>query len=98
MLKSFFFSQNFHRFCQSGCYLDFFFKKISEFVIKYVYIYGAQFFGEKYVIEELTRKIFEKSFWKLNKYVGLTKLFYSLFFVQLISCIFYLLMLFCFIV
>lgn len=91
MLKSFFFSFNFHRFSQSGYYLDFFFKKISEVFVKNIFIFASQFLGEKYLIEELTKKIFDRTLWRLNKYFGLTKLFYSLFFVQIISFFFYLL-------
>ena len=59
---NFFFSFEFHRLCQSGFYLDFFLKKISEIFVKNIFIYSAQFTGEKYMIEELTKKVFEKSF------------------------------------
>jgi hypothetical protein len=58
MLYSFFFSFEFFRFCQSGCYLDFFYKKCSEVFVRNVFIYAAQFFGEKYMIEVFTKKIF----------------------------------------
>ena len=58
MLRNFFFSYNFFRFCQSGCYLDFFLKKLSEVFVRNIFVYGAQFFGEKYMIEIITKKIF----------------------------------------
>jgi hypothetical protein len=58
MLYSFFFSFEFFRFCQSGCYLDFFYKKCSEVFVRNIFIYSAQFFGEKYMIEVFTKKIF----------------------------------------
>jgi len=94
MLNSFFFSFNFHRFCQSGLFLDFFVKKIAEIFVKNIFIYTSQFFGEKYMIEELTRKIFERFLFKTNKFLISTKLSYSLFFTQIISFFFYLIFLF----
>lgn len=90
MLKSFFLSFHFHRFSQSGFYIDFFVKKFSEVFVRNIFIYASQFLGEKYLIEELTKKIFDRTLWRLNKYLGLNKLFYSLFFVQIISVLFYL--------
>lgn len=89
MLNSFFFKFEFHKFCQSGCYLDFFFKKLGEIFLRNFFIYTAQFFGEKFMIEILTKKIFKFFFVKTNKIVGVTKLFYSLFFIQILSFIFY---------
>ena len=91
MLNLFFTSFNFHRFCQSGFYLDFFVKKFSEVFIRNVYIYSAQFFGEKYIIEELTKKIFKKITVYLNKRTNFLRLLYSHFFIQMISFILYIL-------
>ena len=42
---------------QSGFYIDFIFKKFAEIFIRNVFIFGALFFGEKYMIEYLTKKI-----------------------------------------
>lgn len=61
LLNSFFFSFDFHRFCQSGFYVDFFLKKFGEVFVRNIFIYGAQFFGEKYMIEYLTKRFFEYS-------------------------------------
>ncbi len=47
--------QRFYRFVQSGFYLDFFFKKVSEVVVRNVYVYSAQFLGEKFIIEVCTK-------------------------------------------
>ena len=88
-MLNFFFSFNFHRWCQSGFYLDFFLKKFTEIFVRNIFIYGAQFTGEKYMIEELTKKIFEKSFWNINKNIGWSKLLHSIFFIQIISFFFY---------
>lgn len=40
---------------KSGLYIDFFFKKLAESFIRNVLISGAYVFGEKYVIEYLTK-------------------------------------------
>lgn len=47
--------RRFYRFVQSGFYLDFLFKKISEVVVRNLYVYSAQFFGEKFIIEVCTK-------------------------------------------
>ena len=89
MLKNFFITFRFHRFCQSGFYFDFFYKKLSEVFVRNVFIYAAQFFGEKYMIEVLTKKIIDKIIFNTNKIIGWDKLYYSWFFIQLISFFFY---------
>ena len=40
--------------------MDFFFKKLCEVFVKNVFIYTALFFGEKYFIEVLTKKIIDR--------------------------------------
>lgn len=70
MLYNFFITFKFNRFCQSGGYIDFFIKKISEVFIRNVFVYAYQFFGEKYMIEVLTKKIIDKGIFTINKYIG----------------------------
>jgi hypothetical protein len=70
MLFSYFLTYNFFRFCQSGFYFDFFFKKLSEIFVRNVFIYSAQFFGEKYFIEIFTKKILDITIFKFNKALG----------------------------
>lgn len=94
MLKSFLFSFEFSRFCQSGFYFDFFYKKCSEVFVRNAFIYTSQFFSEKYIIEGLTKKIINKFLLNTNKWVGWSRLFYSAFFLKLISFIFYLIFIF----
>lgn len=89
MLYNPFISFNFHRFFQSGCYFDFFYKKFSEVFIRNVFVYASQFVGEKYMIEVLTKKIVDKSIYFINKYVGWSNLKYFNFFFQLLSLFFY---------
>jgi len=59
MLNCFLVKFRFWRAAQSGFFLDFFIKKSIEWYIRNLLIYTAQFFGEKYFIENLTKKFFE---------------------------------------
>jgi hypothetical protein len=93
MLKTFVISHDFNRFCQSGFYFDFFYKKLSEVFIRNVFVYTAQFLGEKYMIEVLTKKIFDSLVFNTNKIIGLKKLNYSLFFMSIITFLAYCLLL-----
>ena len=90
MLYNFFITFSFRRFCQSGCYFDFFYKKLADVFVRNVFVYAAQFFGEKYVIEVLTKKIIDKSIFFVNKFIGFTNLNYFNFFLYLIVILFYL--------
>lgn len=65
---------------QSGFYIDFFVKKLSEIFVRNVFIYTALFFGEKYMIEVLTKKIIENLIFKLNRFFGWTSYNYCWFF------------------
>lgn len=89
MLYNFFITFNFHRFCQSGCYFDFFYKKISDVFVRNVFVYAAQFLGEKYMIEALTKKVIDNSIFIVNKYIGWNTLKYFNFFYQFLSIFFY---------
>jgi len=89
MLHSIFFSFDFARFCQCGCYFDFFYKKCTEMFVRNVFIYSSQFFAEKYMIEYLTRRIIDKIIYVSNKWLGWSKLSYSTFFIQILTIIFY---------
>lgn len=90
MLYNFFLTFKFHRFCQSGGYIDFFLKKLSEVFLKNIFIYLAQFFAEKYMIEILTKKIIDNSVFFFNRYFGWFKLAYFNFFLQFLYILFYL--------
>lgn len=89
MLKNFLITFSFHRFCQSGFYFDFFYKKCSEVFVRNVFIYAAQFFGEKYLIEVCTKKIIDKFLFSTNKIVGWQNLQFSWFFIQILGFFFY---------
>lgn len=89
MLYNFFITFKFHRFCQSGCYFDFFYKKLTDVFVRNVFIYTSQFFAEKYMIEVLTKKIIDKSIFNVNKIIGFTKLNFFTFFLQTVYIFFY---------
>lgn len=89
MLRFNIISFKFFRFIQSGLYLDFFLKKIIEIFVKNVFVYSAQFISEKYIIEFLTKKIIDSSIFSLNNFINLSSMFYSYYFIQLLSVFFY---------
>lgn len=66
MLYSYFVKFEFFRFSQAGYYFDFFFKKISEFFVRNIFVYSALFFGEKYMIEVFTKKIITSVIFNVN--------------------------------
>jgi len=45
-------------------------KKFAEIFIRNVFIYASLFFGEKYMIEHLTKKVVDSFIFKSNKFVG----------------------------
>jgi len=89
MLKFKIFNFNFVRFVQSGLYVDFLLKKIVEIFVRNFLIYSAIFFGEKYIIEILTKKIIDNTIFSLNKNLSLLDLLYSYYFIQLVGLFIY---------
>lgn len=75
---------------QSGFYFDFFLKKLAEVFIRNVFIYAALFFGEKYMIEFLTKKIVDNFVFNSNKFFGWTYLNFMWFFYFTLIFILYL--------
>lgn len=59
---------------QSGFYIDFFLKKFAEVFIRNIFIYSSLFFGEKYMIEYLTKKIVDNFIYRSNNFLGWTML------------------------
>ena len=81
VLKNFFLNFIFFRSCQSGFYFDFIYKKITDVFIRNVFIFGFQFFGEKYLIEYFSKNLINLIFFNFNKYFSNTLLnFMSIFF------------------
>lgn len=62
---------------QSGFYIDFILKKFAEVFIRNVFVYAALFFGEKYMIEHLTKKIIDSFIFNSNTFLGWTNLNYT---------------------
>ena len=74
---------------QSGFYLDYIFKKNAEVFLRNVFIYSALFFGEKYMIEQLTKKVIDSFIFNNNKYVGWSTFNNNSFFYVNISILMY---------
>jgi hypothetical protein len=92
MLRNYFIKYSFYKFIQSGFLLDFIVKKIAEIFIRNFFVYCSIFFGEKYLIEYLTRKFLNNILYNFNKnYLNNTN--YSKFFLELLLLNFYLLFL-----
>jgi len=51
---------------QSGMYLDYVVKKLAEIFVKNFLVLGAVFFGEKFIVEFLSRRVFEKFVTKVS--------------------------------
>jgi hypothetical protein len=45
-------------------------KKLAEIFIRNIFIYASLFFGEKYMIEHLTKKVVDSFIFRSNKFVG----------------------------
>lgn len=88
MLNNYCFSFFFFRFVQNGFYIDFFIKKIIEILCKNLFIYTAQFFGEKYLIEYFTKKVIESYIFNLNSKYNFFIFYYSYFFTYNLSVFF----------
>jgi len=89
MLKNKLILFKFFRFVQSGFYMDFIFKKISEMFIRNIFIYSSVFFGEKFMIEYLTKKTIDSFVFNSNKF-NFLNLIESKYFLQIITLIIYL--------
>jgi len=97
MLKNNLILFKFFRFVQSGFYLDFILKKISEIFIRNVFIYSSVFFGEKFMIEYITKKTIDSFIFNSNRisYFNFTEFKY---FTQILTIIIYLIFISMFII
>jgi hypothetical protein len=59
--------------------------------MKNLLVYGAQFFGEKYMIEHFTKKIIEYSLAAINSINSVSILNYTYYFTQIILFLLYIL-------
>lgn len=89
MLKNRLIKFKFFRFVQSGFYMDFIVKKISEMFMRNVFIYSSIFFGEKFMIEYLTKKTIDSFLFNSNKF-NFLNLIESKYFLQIITIVLYL--------
>lgn len=93
MLYSYLFKYRFIIFIQSGLYFDFFIKKLGEVFVKNFMVYTSNYFGEKYFIEVLTKKIIDNLVFKKNKLFGWTSLGFFNFFYIIVILILYIIIL-----
>lgn len=100
MLKWNLITFNFLRFSQSGMFIDFIVKQFTEYLVRNWLIYTALFFGEKYVIEYLTKKTIDSYVFNSNRLFLVYNLSYQVFMKMTVSFIFYfiffILIIFCF--
>lgn len=89
MLKNKLILFKFFRFIQAGFYFDFIFKKLSEIIMRNIFIYSAIFFGEKYMIEFITKKTIDSFIFNSNRKFNFN-FSESKYFIQIISIIIYL--------
>nr|YP_740716.1 Ymf57 [Tetrahymena malaccensis]YP_740805.1 Ymf57 [Tetrahymena pigmentosa]ABI51625.1 Ymf57 [Tetrahymena malaccensis]ABI51714.1 Ymf57 [Tetrahymena pigmentosa] len=89
MLKNKLINFKFFRFVQSGFYVDFIVKKLSEMFIRNVFIYSSIFFGEKFMIEYLTKKTIDSFIFNNNRF-NFINLIESKYFLQILTLILYL--------
>ena len=69
--------------------MDFFIKKVGEVFVKNFLVYTSNYFGEKYFIEVLTRKLIDNLVFKQNKLFGWTTLHFFNFFYMIIILVLY---------
>ena len=79
-------------FLQSGLYIDFFIKKLGEVFVKNFLVYTSNYFGEKYFIEVLTKKLIDNLVFKKNKLFGWTNLHFFNFFYIMVLLMLYLIL------
>ena len=89
MLKFSLITFKFFRFVNSGMYFDFFLKKFSEIFVRNFFLYSALFFGEKFFIEVLTKKVIDTYLYNLTTKFSSYKLNYDYFFFQIVMVFFY---------
>lgn len=80
---------SFIRFVQSGLYVDFFIKKFTEIWLKNTFIFSAQYFGEKYMVEFLTKKIIDSGIYFINKNINFNNFYLNLYFIEFLTFFFY---------
>lgn len=89
MLGYTFLTFRFFRFVQCGFYIDFILKKFTEMFVRNFFVYASTFFGEKFYIEYLTKKIIDSYVFESNRNYFTYSFGFSAFFTQVTSFILY---------
>ena len=88
MLTIFFLEMEMYNFIQCGLYLDYILKKVSELFTNNILVYTGIFFCEKFLVEFITKKIFDNTF-SVAKLFASTTFFFDSFFSQVLIILFY---------
>jgi len=91
MLRLYLVKFQFFKYIQSGLYIDFILKQFCEIFVRNFFIYTPLFFGEKFIIEYVTKKTIDSYIFNFNNMFNFIDLDYSYFFIQLISNLLYVL-------
>mgnify|MGYP007108022093 CR=1 FL=1 len=89
MLHSFIFKKNFIRAVKCGFYMDFFYKKFCEVFVRNGLIYSSYIFGEKYMVEFVTKLVVDKIITSFNTFQDATQADRIKLFFQVLSTILY---------
>lgn len=81
-------TDRFVNFAQSGMYIDYIIKKITELFLRNFFVYSSIFFSEKYVIEFLSKKTIDNFVFFFNLQVFNKNYEYSSFYNNVIVLIF----------
>ena len=87
MLGTVFFSNYFFTWSQCGFYIDFLIKKISEIFLRNYYVYTSQFFGEKYLVEYITKFFFNFIIFFCSKFLNYNNYYYNIFLYNIVAVI-----------
>lgn len=77
---------------QSGCYIDYIIKKITEILVRNIFIYSALFFGEKFIVEFISKKTIDNLVLFVNTKLLNRQYHYTTFYHNFIMFITYLVM------
>lgn len=91
MLKWSLVNNIFFRFSQTGMFIDFILKQIIEYFVRNLLVYTALFFGEKYIIEYLTKKTIDSFIFNTNSLFSNKDFSFNDFFLTIACVLFYLL-------
>ena len=79
------------KFIQLGYNIDYIVKNSAIRLVSRVLIFMGFIFGEKYIVEYITKKSIDGFIFNNNRFIGLNSLAYSYYFIQILTSFIYLL-------